>query len=123
MRFRVTFFLTLSILALAAGLPCDEYKGGRPGYSEASLRLCSDSTYLFYEHDHTGMRVHDRGRWSRYNNNFCLSSTRKNGKPARFPRFVRQEFSIKGDTLRFVPKNAEQAGYFFAYYTFVKSHP
>lgn len=119
------FLLPVLLLFFAFATPpsYDEYNGGRPGYSFARLRLFTDSTYDFREDVHTMLHIRDRGTWKRDGIFFQLNSINRKGKTPRFPHFVKQQFDLNGDTLRFLPKNRGDADYYTVYYTFLKSHP
>ena len=106
--------------------PFDEYQGGRYGYSKATLKLYSDSTYGYSEWIHTGSSIHDNGKWGKINHVYYLSSksktrwTGRHGKSDKAFRFEMQQFTITADTLKLIPKNEKDADFFDAYYTFYK---
>ncbi|HNL06356.1 MAG TPA: hypothetical protein PKH93_02210 [Chitinophagales bacterium] len=95
----------------------EEYVGGRFGFSGITIKLYNDSTYYCSEWNHTGRSIKDNGKWGKIDNHYYLNSisktrwTGRGGKSKRLYRFDVQEFIIHGDTLKFIPKNAEDIRY------------
>lgn len=122
----ILFLATIFCAAKVVEKQFNEYKGGRLGYSRATLKLYADSTYYYSEWVHTGRSIKDNGKWGRSKNRYYLTSksktkwTGKSGTSNKIFRFEMQEFIILNDTLKMIPKNVTDCDYFESYYKFYK---
>lgn len=101
------------------------YTGGRWGYSTIEIKLYSDSTYEYFESAHY-RNISDNGTWKKDKKEFVLNSSKKTRSktagvsgPRKY-RFKNQLFSITGDTLQLIPKEAKEISYYKAYYKMIR---
>jgi hypothetical protein len=128
-RYKYILIIFLTVILCSARTnekQFDEYHGGRFGYSGVALKLFSDSTYYYSEWNHTGRSIKDSGKWGKSNQYYYLNSnaktrwTGRTGKSDKIFRFEMQQFIIKGETIKLMPKDQKNNDYFEMYYKLYK---